>query len=471
MSEEIYGMVQILELTGKAAGAMFKAIRLSAHGAKKGLDLKRLAVMQIKMRLHYGSHNQGKHKTMSLRTLEKLTGGQYAILNIPFENEKELIEFYDRLKKLKVSFAELPDLNVGDGFTQIAYNPQEADKIKLVVEYYKEKMQVEAEEISLEKYEQLGGEKGKQILNELARKGYEKETHIQHLQQIRDRNKDINYQPISLNIDSLLVQETPDSYLCYVPHTNKTETLLLNKSECVLLDDGQTIYTHLRKDNPEHQKFLDKFNKVKPEKMKQSERIRLSDTDAMPNFKMGQEEKEVPVQEEKEFLSSLDRYFESPEKGWEKEKTNDFVRKNSTPTEETIQNALHLEELKGKLGNPEYIPLTFSLEDSLVAETKNIYVVKLPNNPNKDTVEMLTIPKKDAVLSENKKSIQTFIKKEESTEISLHNVRTGKAAGKAQIKNIDLLNRVELPNKKSPAQAKELVVKEFLSKTAKIRKD
>ena len=31
-------------------------------------------------------------------------------INIPLEGEKGLIGFYDTLKKLKVSFAELPDL-------------------------------------------------------------------------------------------------------------------------------------------------------------------------------------------------------------------------------------------------------------------------------------------------------------------------------------------------------------------------
>ena len=62
---------------------------------------------------------------MKLSDLEKMTGGRYTILNIPLEDEKELIAFYDRLKKLKVSFSELPDLNLGDGYTQIAYNPDD----------------------------------------------------------------------------------------------------------------------------------------------------------------------------------------------------------------------------------------------------------------------------------------------------------------------------------------------------------
>ncbi len=461
MSEEIYGMVQILELSGKAAGGLFKGIRLSANGAKKGAELAQLKRMQKKMKVHYAS--QGKHETMKVTDLEKITGGEYGILNIPFENEKDLIGFYDRLKNINVSFAELPDLNIGDGYTQIAYNPQEAGKIKVVVEYYKEKMEIEAAEISLEKYEQMGGERGKKLLDELAAKGYEKETHMQHLQRIRDRNKDMNYRPVSINIDTLLIQERPDSYLCYIPHTGRKEKIILYKEDCVLIDKGQTIYTHLRKDNPEHQKFFGKFNKVKPEKIKQSERIRLSDTDAMPNFNMGQEKKEAPVPK--------DSVRENPKVNDKKPNLEQLLlSRNVEQNVETIQSALYLEGLKEKVSNPEYVPITFVLENSLVAETKNIYVVKLPGTQGENTVEMLTIPKKDAILSEDKKSIQTFIKKDEKTEISRHDVHTGKATAKSKIENIDLIDRMELTNKKSPVQAKDFALKEFQRKSTDIPK-
>lgn len=131
MSEELQSMVQIIELYGRGLGALGRAIRFSAKGAAKGVDVAKVKTMQYKMKLHYAS--TGNHKTMKLSDLEKLTGGQYNILNIPLENEKELLKFYDRLKKMRVSFAELPDLQLGDGYTQIAYNPMDAENVKMVV--------------------------------------------------------------------------------------------------------------------------------------------------------------------------------------------------------------------------------------------------------------------------------------------------------------------------------------------------
>lgn len=82
-----------------------------------------------------------------------MTGGRYTILNIPLEDEKELIAFYDRLKKLKVSFSELPDLNLGDGYTQIAYNPDDVESVRLVIDYYKKKFRQGAKEMDLDAME------------------------------------------------------------------------------------------------------------------------------------------------------------------------------------------------------------------------------------------------------------------------------------------------------------------------------
>ena len=107
MSEELKSMVQSIELYGRGLRALGCAICFSAKGAAKGVDV-------------------AKVKTM-----------QYNILNIPLENEKGLLGFYDRLKKMRVSFAELPDLQLGDSYTQIVYNPMDAENVKMVVQYYR----------------------------------------------------------------------------------------------------------------------------------------------------------------------------------------------------------------------------------------------------------------------------------------------------------------------------------------------
>ncbi len=186
MSEELTTLVQVLELYGRGLGFLGKAIKFTSKGVRSGVDFVKLKNMQRKMKLHYAS--QGEHNTMKLKDLEKLTGGNYKILNIPIENEKELLGFYDRLKKLKVSFAELPDLCIGDGFTQIAYDPQDAERVKLVVDYYRKNHSKEPTEISLEDYEKLGGEEGKKILDELAEKGYQVERCTEQIERIHFKN-------------------------------------------------------------------------------------------------------------------------------------------------------------------------------------------------------------------------------------------------------------------------------------------
>lgn len=102
------------------------SLAIFSKGAAKGVQIAQVKVLQYPENAHYAS--EGTHNTMKLSDLEKLTGGRYTILNIPLEDEKELIPFYDRLKKMKVAFAELPDLNLGDGYTQIAYNPGKCRK-------------------------------------------------------------------------------------------------------------------------------------------------------------------------------------------------------------------------------------------------------------------------------------------------------------------------------------------------------
>ncbi len=510
MSEEIYGTVQILELTGRVAGGIFRGIRMSARDAKQGVDLIRLKQMQLKMKLHYASI--GEHNTMKLKDLEKLTGGEYAVLNIPFEDEKNLIGFYDRLKKLEVPFAELPDLDIGDGYTQIAYNPQDAEKIKVVVSYFKEKMEAEACEISLEKYEEMGGEKGKKLLDEMAQKGYEKESHMNLLQTIRDRNKDKEYIPVTINIEALLKEETKDAYICNVPGTYKkghgySKTIKVNKEDCVILDKGQTIYTHLKRGDPETDQIAGNWHKVSAEHRKASERIRLEDTDALPNFYKGQEEQKKPALEkaeinreqesqkepvleeaginkehgqEKEELASLDYIFEQPlpEQGVKDFRENrpktelaslDHILAEPKPAEQIVGDILKIEGMKEKVSGGEHISVTIPLDECLIAETKNIYVIKLPGTNAENAVEMITVHKKDAVMCDDKKSIQAFLKKDGKMDMDIHDTSTGKITERKAIKNNDLAMRFgnQDSRMKKTDTAKDLVINQGV-KTPKV---
>ena len=216
MSEELQSLVQIIELYGRGLEGLGKAIRFSAKGAEKGVQIAQVKALQHRMKLHYAS--EGTHNTMKLSDLEKMTGGRYTILNIPVEDEKELIAFYDRLKKLKVSFSELPDLNLGDGYTQIAYNPDDVESVRLVIDYYKKKFRQEVKEMDLDEYFGTASPGGLEYLNELAVKGYEGRMHEEQLEEIQERIRDKEYLPISINVESLLLREEKDAYLFRILH-------------------------------------------------------------------------------------------------------------------------------------------------------------------------------------------------------------------------------------------------------------
>ena len=250
MSEELQSLVQIIELYGRGLGGLGKAIRFSAKGAAKGVQIAQVKAMQHRMKLHYAS--EGTHNTMKLSDLEKMTGGRYTILNIPLEGEKELIPFYDRLKKMKVTFAELPDLNLGDGYTQIAYNPEQVESVRMVIEYYKKKFREEAKEIDLDEYMGMASPGGLEYLDELAAKGYEGRMHEEQLEELQQRIQDKEYLPISINVESLLLREEKDAYLFRIPRgrlgENLSSAIRIKKSDCILLDEGQTVITCLKRE-------------------------------------------------------------------------------------------------------------------------------------------------------------------------------------------------------------------------------
>ena len=72
MSEELQSLVQIIELYGRGLEGLGKAIRFSAKGAEKGVQIAQVKTLQHRMKLHYAS--EGTHNTMKLSYLEKMTG-------------------------------------------------------------------------------------------------------------------------------------------------------------------------------------------------------------------------------------------------------------------------------------------------------------------------------------------------------------------------------------------------------------
>lgn len=248
MDNELQTLVQLLELQGRGLGAFIRAIQFTAKEVKSGVDYAKVKNIQHKIKLHYAS--TGKHKTMKLKDLEKITGAQYNILNIPLEDEEKLTQFYDHLKKMRVSFAELPDLQVGDGYTQIAYNPLDAEKVKFVVQQFRKYLSEEAKDIDVDEYMKMAGPDGEELLTELAAKGYTDEMHVEHLERIQEMVASKEYIPISLNMESLLLSEDKENYVMKMPkgRTNAAfdHAIVIPKKDALILDDGQTVFTALK---------------------------------------------------------------------------------------------------------------------------------------------------------------------------------------------------------------------------------
>lgn len=411
MSEELQSLVQIIELYGRGLEGLGKAIRFSARGAEKGVQIAQVKALQHRMKLHYAS--EGTHNTMKLSDLEKMTGGRYTILNIPLEDEKELIAFYDRLKKLKVSFSELPDLNLGDGYTQIAYNPDDVESVRLVIDYYKKKFRQEAKEMDLDEYFGTASPGGMEYLDELAAKGYEGRMHEEQLEEIQERIRDKKYLPISINVESLLLREEKDAYLFRIPRGRLGEDLSsairIKKSDCILLDEGQTVITCLKRDEELWGYALDQRKNIN-----EKEKVKLDITKLEKAFApVGDDRVKMIGKLKPEYAAIFPSFHEGQE----------VQEKSSVPhlvPEKTVEKVLSLEKMKERYQSPEYIPVTFDMETQMVAESPNLYIANLPKEQqeSKDFVRCICLDKETTSLSDDGKRLLAYLKRSDMSEIT-----------------------------------------------------
>lgn len=430
MSEELQSLVQIIELYGKGLDGLGRALRFSARGASKGVQIAQVKALQHRMKLHYAS--EGTHDTMKLADLEKLTGGRYTILNIPLEDEKELIPFCDRLKKMKVAFAELPDLNLGDGYTQIAYNPENVENVRMVIDYYKRKFREEAKEIDLDEYMGMASDGGIEYLDELATKGYEGMMHVEQLEEIQQKINDKEYLPISINIESLLLREEKDAYIFRVPKGRAREmpssAIRIKKEDCILLDEGQTVITCLKRDDDIGGYALD--NKENPD---MTEKIKLDIKGLEKAFApVGDDRVKLIGKLKPEHASVFPSFTEGQE-------ANEKPFAPQSVPEETMGKVFSLEKMKERYQSPEYIPITFDMETQMVAESRNIYVAHLPkeHQESQDFVRCICLDKSETNLSEDGKRLEAYLKRSEESEITEYSL-SGEKLREYQKKNEEI---------------------------------
>ena len=138
---ESAGMQEVLEILrfgGRGLSILGKGLILLGKGAKKTWNLASLKKLQLQLAISNSKEaTEANYNMLSIKTLEKITGqGRYGIVQIPTEDSKEIAEYCNMLKKFNIQASVMKDLNMGDGLTQIAFNPEQADTVNVVTERY-----------------------------------------------------------------------------------------------------------------------------------------------------------------------------------------------------------------------------------------------------------------------------------------------------------------------------------------------
>lgn len=83
----------------------------------------------------------------SLEVMKVFTEGNYSVLNMPFETSDELDMMISDFNTLGINYSVLPDLNVGDGYTQIAIPNADRSLVEQWFKMWKENALLEGREI------------------------------------------------------------------------------------------------------------------------------------------------------------------------------------------------------------------------------------------------------------------------------------------------------------------------------------
>ena len=274
MSEEIRDTIQVIEFTGRTVAALIKGgVFLGGGAINKGVKFHNWSQakrLQKKLKLHYA--DKGMHSSLSLKDMEKLTGGNYRILKIPMERGvgkthlSDIEHFFDALKTLKIPFSELPDLHTGDGFIELAYNGLDAEKLRDFLDEYSFPGKGEAKETTLEEYFNNATPEKEEELTKNALANLRKEQGVS--EEVQKKNykkyqgtldkldKRSNYKKmlatkgcreITIN-KKMITGETETHFLTVIPGTKGQELLSISKESAYWVDENKTLVTVLNMD-------------------------------------------------------------------------------------------------------------------------------------------------------------------------------------------------------------------------------
>lgn len=206
--------------------------------------------------------------------------------------------------------------------------------------------------------------------------------------------------------------------------------MVVNKSDCLLLDDGQTVFTAINRNEEIPQfhmyngvvqeemplvlkgdKFCQAFSRVDKEKLDyvKSLKVGKGSEGLFPDFPIGRDEETVAPE------------MEMITKDLEENEIELDLNKEPSRAQRIMGQVLSLEKLKERQANPEYIPFTFDMAQ-MVAEDKNHYVANLPEYMDEKTevVRCMIIPKTETFveqLASGKQRLLVYLKKTEDSSI------------------------------------------------------
>lgn len=230
---------------------------------------------------HLSANLSGGSKTMG--ELEALTESNYSIFNIPFEGDS-LADMFQDFDTLAINYSLLPDLKIGDGYSQVAVANADRDKIQSWFKMYQDKKMATGEDIpemyemSRESYLQTSALDVEDYIANTDQKyqaaDLEYAAQSKDIQQkavIRGENaedfqklsRDSNFEKVTINKATLVdkankrIVSNLDAQGFFVSRIPKTygeneKDLLVPKTRTFVLDDGKTYAVFLPKSEPSY---------------------------------------------------------------------------------------------------------------------------------------------------------------------------------------------------------------------------
>lgn len=231
---------------------------------------------------HLSTEMNGGKK--NLEAIKVFTEGNYTILNMPFEDKKELNDMFKDFKRMGVNYAKCPDLNVGDGYTQVAVPNSERSLVEDWFKLWKNKQLSNGEEVTKEMYAMDGNSymetgsmsddayinSAEQIYQD-ANKEFEQQSNpVPWTQKMQHENspeyvkllQDNNYEKITINKETLVDKLNTENmkhimesakrngmFVSRVPGTygHHQEALVLPIDKVFTTDDDKTFVAFLHK--------------------------------------------------------------------------------------------------------------------------------------------------------------------------------------------------------------------------------